>query len=492
VAGNQHPSGRESEDVDVVVVGAGTAAFAAAVSARQHGAQRVVMLEKAPEAQFGGNARFSPTMFRFVHRGKDELREFLPELDAAAFNRMHVAPYSADDFVRDLFTATRGRVNRELARTLARESNGALHWMLDQSVRWEATGMTREVDGLVYFDDPGYVLSPVGGGLGLLHHWRNMALRLAVDIRYQHHVTGFLGNDRQIDGVRCAGPEHDYELRAAAVILGSGGFQANPEQRARYLGRNADLMRVQGSQYDTGEVLMAALQLGAATAGQWNGADAASVDGTFPEVEPVHRGNRRAYELGITVNIHGQRFFDEAMGESDTRDTPWSVLSQPGGVAFQIVDRTGAALLPPEYQQGAPGIEADSVRGLAEKLGVDAAGLLRTVEEFNASVPDDATPDGKSTRALVPPKSHWAERLDQPPFTGFPVTAGITFTFGGLEVNSHAQVMNRRGVPIRGLYASGDIVGLYYHHHHLAASGQTRNVVFSRLAAMHCMEFAHE
>jgi tricarballylate dehydrogenase len=468
---------------DVVVVGAGTAAFAAAVSARQHGAQRVVMLEKAPETQFGGNARFSPTMFRFVHRGKDELRQFLPDLDAAAFNRVCVAPYSVEDYLRDLLMATRGRVNAELAQTLASESNGALHWMLDQSVRWEATGMTREVDGLVYFDDAGYVLSPVGGGLGLLHHWRNMASQLAVDIRYESHVTALLGSDRKIQGVRVAGPEDDYEIRAAAVILCSGGFQANPELRARYLGRNADLMRVQGSQYDTGEVLMAALQLGAVPAGQWNGADAASVDGTFPEVEPVHKGNRRAYELGITVNIHGQRFFDEAMGESDTRDTPWIVLSQPAGVAYQIVDRKGAALLPPEYELGAPGIEADTVRGLAERLGVDATALVRTVEKFNAAVYDDA----KSTRALVPPKSNWAQRLDEPPFTGFPVTAGITFTFGGLKVNAHAQVMNRRDVPIRGLYASGDIVGLYYHHHHLAASGQTRNVVFSRLAAMHCL-----
>jgi tricarballylate dehydrogenase len=468
-----------SDVADVVVVGAGTAAFAAAVSERQQGVQHVVMLEKAPEAEFGGNARFSPTMFRFAHRGKDELREFLPDLDATAFSRMCVAAYSVEDYKRDLFAATRGRVNPQLAHTLAFESNRALHWMREQAVRWEATGMTREADGLAYFDDPGYVLSPVGGGLGLLHHWRQMALRFAIDIRYQSHVTALLGSDRQIEGVRVAGPDHDYEIRCAVVVLCSGGFQANPEQRARYLGRNADLMRVQGSQYDTGEVLTAALQLGAAPAGQWNGADAASVDGTFPEVEPVHKGNRRAYELGITVNIYGQRFFDEAIGESDTRDTPWLVLAQPGGVAYQIVDRNGAALLPPEYERGAPGIQADTVRGLAEKLRIGATALVRTVEEFNAAVRDDAA------RRLMPPKSNWAQRLEEPPFTAFPVTAGITFTFGGLEVNTHAQVMNRRGVPIRGLYASGDIVGLYYHHHHLAASGQTRNVVFSRLAAMH-------
>jgi tricarballylate dehydrogenase len=479
-------------DTDVVVVGGGSAAFAAVVCARQEGAQRVILLEKAAEAESGGNARVSVTMFRFAHRGPDELREFLPDVGTADFSRFRVAPYGIEDYVRDLHAVTRNRVNPALARTLASESNSALHWMLDQGVRWEATGMSREVDGLVYFDDPGYVMSPVDGGWGLLQHWRDVALRLGVEIRYSAQVTRLLGNDRRVEGVRVAGLEEDYEVRAPIVMLCSGGFQANPMLRARYLGRNADLMRIQGSRHDTGEVLMAALELGAASAGQWNGADAGSVDGTIPEVEPAHKPNRRAYELGITVNCFAQRFFDEAMGETDTHDTPWVVLSQPGGVAYQIMDHKASGSLPVEYERGAPPVEASTIRSLAEKLGLDADALERTVDQFNASVRDDTTydlarTDGKSTHGIWPPKSHWARRIDEPPFIGLPVTAGITFTFGGLEVSCHAQVMNQRGNPIRGLYASGDIIGLYYHHHHLAASGQTRNVVFSRLAMKHAM-----
>ena len=159
-------------------------------------------------------------------------------------------------------------------------------------------------------------------------------------------------------------------------------------------------------------------------------------------------------------------------------------------MAYQIIDRNAAGGLPPEYEQGSRPIEAWTIRSLAAKLGLDCAALERTVDQFNASVRDDvaydgAQPDGKSTQSLTPPKSHWARRIEEPPFRAFPVTAAITFTFGGLEVNCQAQVMNRRGRPIRGLYASGDIVGLYYHHHHLAASGQMRNVVFSRLAMKH-------
>jgi tricarballylate dehydrogenase len=476
----------------VVIVGGGSAAFAAAVCARQQGAERVTLLEKAPETEFGGNARVSTTMFRFTHRGPDELRDFLRDMDSSEFRRLRVAPYSVDDYIRDLFAVTRNRINPELAQVLASESHAALRWMLEQGVRWEATGRSREADGLVYFDDPGYVLSPFGGGLGLLRHWRDLALRNGVEIRYSSQVTGLHGTDRRIEGVRVAGPDEDYDIRASIVTLCSGGFQANPMLRARYLGRNADIMRIQGSAYDTGEVLMAALELGAASAGQWNGADAGSVDGTIPEVEPAHKPNRRAYELGITVNIHGQRFFDEALGETETRDTPWAVLEQPGGVAYQIMDRKGMAALPEEYQGGAAPVEAPDARSLASKLGLDPDALERTVHEFNTAVRDDipydpARPDGRSTRGLWPPKSHWARRIDEPPFSAFAVTAGITFTFGGLEVNRHAQVMNQRNSPISGLYASGDIVGLYYHHHHLAASGQTRNVVFSRLAMQHAM-----
>jgi tricarballylate dehydrogenase len=467
-------------DVDVVVVGAGSAAFAAAVCAKQAGAQRVVMLEKAPEAEFGGNARFSSTMFRFTHRGAEEVLEFVPDLPGGV-DRLVLPPYGVEDYVRDLLAVTRNRVNVELGRRLAEESNGALHWMLEQGVKWDVTGASRDVDGRLYFNDPGYVLSPVGGGLALLHHWRELALRLGVDIRYSSQMTALLGSDRRIEGVRVAGLEDDYELAARHVILCSGGFQADPEQRARYLGPNADLMRIQGSPYDTGEVLMAALDLGAATAGQWNGADAGSVDGTFPEVMPAHKPNRRAYELGITVNVQARRFFDESLGETDSHDTPWLVLSQPGGIAYQVLDRQATRALPPEYEVGAAGVVAETIAALAERLGLNAADLVRTVDEFNAAVGDDGT-----TRAgLTPPKSHGARRLAEPPFTAFPVTAGITFTFGGLAVNRHAQVLNRRGLPIRGLYASGDIIGLYFHHHHLSASGQMRNVVFSRLAARH-------
>ena len=479
-------------DVDVLVVGAGSAAFAAAVSARQAGAERVLMLEKAPESGFGGNARYSTTMFRSVHHGAAELREFLPEVDERLFRRMRLPPYTAEMYVADLHRVTMGRVNPRLAQTLADGSNAGLHWLLDQGVRWEATGTCSEANGEIHFVDPGYVLSPVGGGLGLLGHWQRLRQQLGIELRYESEVRALLGTDRRVEAVRVGGPEVDYEVRAASVILCSGGFQASPEKRARYLGHNADLMKVQGSPYDTGEVLMMAVGLGAAPAGQWSGADAASLDGTLPDEESSHNAWRRGYQHGITVNIHGQRFFDEAQGETETRDTPWEIVAQPGGVAFQIFDQKARPFLADEYQRGAALLTSASLDGLAEQLNLNAAALQRTVQEYNAAVRDDVAfdssrPDGRSTLGLVPRKSNWARRIDSPPFLACPVMAGITFTFGGLEVNAHAQVISARGWPIQGLYASGDLVGLFYHRHHLSASGQMRNVVFSRLASAHAV-----
>lgn len=484
---------RVTQVVDVVVVGAGTAAFAAAVCARERGAERVVMLEKAPESDFGGNARYSPTMFRVAHAGAAELRAFLPDIDERTFRRMRLPPYTPTMYVGDLVHATMGRVNLRLAHTLADESNPSLHWLLEQGVRWEATGTSAEVDGEIHFADPGYILSPLGGGLGLLEHWQGLRQRLGIELRYASPVRGLLGSDRRVEGVRVGGPDADYEVRATSVILCSGGFQASAEKRARYLGHNADLMKVQGSPYDTGEVLMMAIDLGAAPAGQWSGADAASLDGSLPDDESSHKAWRRGYQHGITVNVHARRFFDESQGETPTRDTPWEIVAQPGGVVFQIFDAKGSSLLVDEYRLGAPLLESPTLDGLAEQLHLDAAALARTVREYNAAVCetiefDPSRPDGRCTVGLVPRKSNWARSIETPPFYGCPVTAGITFSFGGLEVNTHAQVMSVRGQPIDGLYASGDIVGLYYHHHHLSASGQMRNVVFGRLAAAHAVQ----
>ncbi|MFN4283169.1 MAG: FAD-dependent tricarballylate dehydrogenase TcuA [Alphaproteobacteria bacterium] len=481
------------ETCDVIVIGAGSAAFEAAVAARQAGAERVAMLEKAPEEFSGGNARFSHTGFRFVVSGVDEIAEFLPGLDPAVRASMVVAPYGREDFLADLNRVTQSRIDPVLAAYLVDRSNAAVHWMLETGIKWVPEKAVT-VDGKRYFE-PGKVIQPIGGGRGQLAQWRKIADALGIDIRFRSKVTGFLGDHRRVEGVRVTTPDEIYELTAGAVIACSGGFQANPEMRARYLGQNTDFVKVRGSRYNTGEVLRMMLDLGVKAAGHWQGAHASPIDSAAPAIEtPIaHDGlgntmNRYDYTFGITVNEQGLRFYDE--GESyhtyTYAKTGRAILAQPGGIAYQIYDRTGIELFRHGPDYAATHEEAATIGELAKKIGVVPQVLERTVGEFNAAV-DPSTPfnprklDGKGTRGLTPAKSNWATPIERGPFRAYPVTCGITFTFGGVAVNTEAQALNTEGDPIAGLYASGDVIGLFFHNYP-SCTGQTRNVVFSLTA----------
>lgn len=477
-----------TESIPVVVVGGGSAAFEAAVAAKQAGAPKVVMLEKAPEPEFGGNARFSHTGFRWVFSGGDEVRQFLPNIDDEFFGKLNLPAYSAEQFHADLQRVTLGRISKELSEVLVSQSNAAMHWLRDLGINWEIDSHV-VIDGRYYFE-PGLVIHPtggVGGGLGQLMQWREIATKLGVELRYESRVTALLGNDRQINGVRVSDPKEEYEIQTHSLILCAGGFQASAEMRARYLGANADLMRVRGSKHDTGEVLMMAVAMGAKTAGHWQGAHATPIDSTYPEVEIGSKANRYGYPYSITVNTLGQRFFDEgeARHSYTYAKTGWAVLGQPGALAYQIYDQTTIPLLGNRYEFSTP-IEADSIDELAGKIGIDPTILNHTVREFNNAVRKDVAfdpkiLDGKCTEGITPKKSNWASPIEKPPYWAYSITGGVTFTFGGLQINTQAQVLNTSNNPIRGLFASGDIVGLFFHNYP-SCTGQTRNVVFSRLA----------
>lgn len=473
---------------DVIVVGAATAGLEAAVAAAQAGAGRVIALDKAPEAESGGNARFSHTGFRFVHGGKDELAEFFAGVSADDLAVMEIPPYTAETFMADLVRVTDGRIDKALAEVLVRESNAAVRWMLESGISWQPDNSVI-VDGIRHFE-PGMPIQTAGGGgggLNQLAEWRGIAEKLGVEVRYGSEVTALHADQEGVSGVRVVSPAGDEDLWAPAVILCSGGFQASPEMRARHLGENARQMIVRGSRHDTGEVLDMARRLGAADAGEWGGAHASVVDADFPRFEAGNRANRYSYMYGITVNERAERFYDE--GESRKAYTyaksGWKVLEQPGARAFQLFDRPGIELLNPAYATAKP-VQADSIRALAEALGLDVDVLEATVGEFNAATDSSVefnpgVLDGKATAGLTPPKSNWAVPLDEPPFAAYRITAGITFTFGGLRISPHAEVLSRDGTAMRGLYASGDIVGLF-HRNYPSGSGQTRNAVFSRIA----------
>ena len=234
----------QKQTCDVIVIGGGSAAFESAVAVRQNGAEKVVMLEKAPVEQSGGNARFSHTGFRFVNTGHAEMRAFLPEVPQDLYDSYHMPAYTVGDLVADLNRVTQGKIDSVLAQHMAEKSNEAVHWMLECGIKW-APEKTHLVSGKRYFQ-PGMYLHPKGGGPGQLRMWTEIARNMGIDIRYRSKVVQLLGDYRRIEGVRVITPDEEYELTARSVICCSGGFQANPEMRARYLGQNTDFMKVRG------------------------------------------------------------------------------------------------------------------------------------------------------------------------------------------------------------------------------------------------------
>jgi len=484
------------ERCDVIVIGGGSAAFEAAVAARENGAENVVMLEKAPEAEYGGNARYSGTGFRFCHRGSEEIREFVPDADEEYFRSLQIPPYTREDFSADLIRMTLGRMDAVLAQTLVEQSNAAVHWMKDAGIRWELLKEHARVGNKRYFER-GIAIHVAGGGVGQLEQWRRIAAEKNIEIRFSSAVSAIRGNMHRVEGARVCTPQRDYDLHARSVIACAGGFQASAEMRARYLGANADFVKVRGSKHDTGEVLNYLLALGAAAAGQWQSGHMSPIDAKAPDFEtPQHadgRGNTQSrydYNFGISVNALGLRFFDEGEAQHSFTyaKTGRIILQQPGAIAWQIYDQTGIGLHRYPHHT-ATFEEAAGIPELAGKIGLAPEVLVHTVEEFNEACREDvpfdpARLDGRKTYGLPIPKSNWANRIEKPPYRAYPVTCGITFTFGGVQVNDRAQVLNSLREPIKGLYASGDILGLFFHNYP-AFTGQTRNAVFSRLAGMH-------
>jgi tricarballylate dehydrogenase len=480
-------------DYGVVVVGAGNAALAAAVSAREQGAGRVLVLEKAPRELRGGNTHYSGGLFRFAFDNVADLLPLLPESSRSDPKVLDgVGSYHESRFLEDLMRVTENRSEPELAEMLVRRSSATVRWIVEQGVELEpAVSLTGvKVGGTVKWPS-GAVLRARGEGVGLSRMWFEIAERRGVEIRYRSRAVLLLRDRRgRVTGVTVEGPEGFEEITARAVVLGCGGFEANAEWRARYLGRPWDMVKVRGTRYNTGDGLRMALEIGALPYGQWTGAHATPIDAEAPpygDRRLTDKTNRLSYPLGVMLNTKGRRFVDE--GEDFQLYTyakyGAAILNQPRGLAFQLFDARVAPLLEGRYRTGTP-IVADSLENLVERLPVDRTKALETLEEYNAAVApgrfDPSELDGLATKGLPLPKSNWAQPLDRPPFSVYPVTCGITFTFGGLRVNDRARVLSSSWEPIPGLYACGEMVGGLFFMNYPGGSGLTSGAVFGRLA----------
>lgn len=474
---------------EVIVVGAGNAALCAAISAAEHGA-RVTVLERAPRAARGGNSAFTGGCFRTVYDGAEDIARLVPDLAPEERESSDFGTYDAETFYLDLCRLSGYRADPALIELLVAESLPTMLWMQQHGVRFlPAYGrQSFKVEGRNVFWG-GLTIETAGGGMGLVDALFRRAEALGVTIRYDAKVERLLGNRHAVRGVMVNGEE----LTADAVILAAGGYHANTEARVKYLGTGWDLAKVRGSRYNTGNVIQAALDLGARAHGNWSGChsvffDAGAAD--FGDLAILNQ-QKNYFTLGIVVNMAGQRFFDEG---SDFRNYTYSkmgaaILRQPGGTGWQIFDSRSIAILPDEYRTPrAARFEAPTLEALADKLeGIDRAAFLRTVQDYNAAI-DDTAPfnpavkDGRATTGLAINKSNWARAIAEPPFVAYQVTCGITLTDGGLAIDEQARVQNEEGLPIDGLYAAGELVGGLYYDRYPGGAGLTSGSVFGRIA----------
>jgi tricarballylate dehydrogenase len=482
------------EQFDVVVVGGGNAAFCAALAAQERGAS-VLVLERAPEDESGGNSRFTAGAIRFCYNGVEDLKEVMPDLTESEIANTDFGTYTEDQFFDDMFRVTQYRTDPKLVELLVRRSFDTMKWMRGKGVRFAPIygRQAFKIDGKFKFWG-GLTVESVGGGPGLVEYLTDAARKRGIEIRYSSRATALIADAKGVHGVTVKNGERVYEVGAGAVVLACGGFQANTEMRTRYMGPGWELAKVRGTRFNTGDGHQMALGIGASSAGNWSGGHAVQWDRNAPEFGDLAVGDqfqKHSYPFGILINATGERFVDEG---ADFRNYTYAkygkvVLDQPENFAWQVFDKKVEHLLRDEYRiKQVTKVITNSLEDLAHQLeGVNAERFLSYIKEYNAAVRQDVTfnpnvKDGRGTQGLKVNKTNWANTIDTPPFHGYQVTCGLTFTFGGVRITEDAQVLDVDMTPIKGLYAAGEIVGGIFYFNYPGGSGLINGAVFGRIA----------
>jgi tricarballylate dehydrogenase len=483
-------------DYDVIVVGAGNAALAASVSATEHGARRVLVLEKAPREMRGGNTHWSGGLLRIAYDDVTDLDPLVPDAEKQLPGfTAGVEPYARRDFHEDLMRVTGGRSDPTLASIVIDNSYDTVRWMHDfAGIPMEPAFSLGGIRmGNVVKWPKGAVIRAQHEGVGLSRSWFRCAERMGVDIRYGAAATWLETDARgRVCGVRTKTGDGIETYTARAVILACGGFEANAQWRAQYLGYPWDHAKVRGTAYNQGDGLRMALSLGAMPWGQWSGCHSTPISnewGAFADRELTDKSNRLSYPFGVMINRRGLRFIDEGEDLQFFTYAKYGgvILRQPGSLAYQIFDQKTVHLLEGRYQTSEP-ITANTLRALIEQLDIDDHGqALRTLEEYNDAACDEkgfdpSKKDGLATKSLTINKTNWALKLDRPPFVAYSATGGITFTFGGLKIDERARVIGTDWRPMPGLYTCGEMVGGLFHDNYPGGTGLVAGAVFGRIA----------
>ncbi|MGY6570023.1 MAG: FAD-dependent tricarballylate dehydrogenase TcuA [Salinarimonas sp.] len=451
----------ETKTYDILVVGGGNAALCAAITAAETGA-RVAILESAPKTYRGGNSRHTRN-FRCMHEGP------LSVLTGS---------YGEDEYFEDLMLVTKGVTDETLARLTIRSSEECLPWMESQGVRFQPS-----LSGTLSLSRTNAFF--LGGGKALVNAYYNRCEDLGVDVYYDAEVRHV-----HVDGDRFSHCEvviggESLRLEGKAVVLASGGFQADLDWLTRAWGPAAANFLIRGTPYNRGVVLKDMLDQGAESVGDPTQCHAVAIDGRAPKFDGGIVTRLDCVPFSIVVNQDGDRFYDEGEDVWPKRYAIWGrlVAAQPDQVGYSIIDSKSIDLFMPSVF---PPIVADTLEGLAQQLGISGDKLTRTVERFNAACsPGDFHPtekDGLATRGLEPPKTNWARPIDTPPYYGYSLRPGVTFTYLGLKVSPDAQVQTAQG-PLVNVWAAGEIMaGSILGQGYLAGFGMTIGTVFGRIA----------
>jgi tricarballylate dehydrogenase len=447
---------------DVLIVGGGNAALCAAIGARRAGAC-VLVLEAAPKFYRGGNTRHTRNM-RCAH-------------DAAT--SILTGPYTEEEFLDDLLRVTEGETDEPLARHMIHESKEILDWLVEQGVRWQPSlGGTLSLGRTNSFF--------LGGGRAMLNALYRTAERLGVDIAYDSEVVDLEIEDGMFLSATVARGKQRVIVRAATLVAAAGGFEANIEWLKQHWGAAAENFLIRGTPYNRGSLLKLLLSKGVSEVGDPTQCHAVAIDARAPKFDGGIVTRPDCVVFCIVVNNEARRFHDEGEDIWPKRYAIWGrlIAGQPGQIAYIIFDASSRnAFMPSLY----PPLEAQSVRELATRLGLDSDALERTVREFNAAVRpgrfDPTTLDDCRTEGLMPAKSHWARRIEAAPFYAYPVRPGITFTYLGTRVNKQARMLMRDGTPAANMFAAGEIMaGNVLGRGYAAGIGMTIGSVFGRIA----------
>jgi tricarballylate dehydrogenase len=481
---------------DVLVIGAGNAALVAAEAAYDAG-MKVIALERAPKPRRGGNSAFSGGLFRFAFKDFEHVKEIIKDTPGIDMKDVDVEPYPTDMFYSDLMRVTEGLADPALSEMLVNNSQEVVTWMARHGIEWELhMSHVAKVKGKYVWRSGTIPVSSRGGGHGLQEmHFKHVESR-AIEVLYGTRALE-LSQDPSgaVDGALVATPGGKQKIRSKAVILACGGFESNPEMRARYLGQNWDLVKVRGTRYNTGDGIKMATDIGASPFGHWSGCHASVIDAEAAAVEAAtDESTRYSYPYSVMINMNGERFVDE--GEDfqvyTYAKTGRRILAQPGQIAYQVYDQKTVPLLRSTYMRARP-IVANTIEELADGLGVDRARLRRTIDQFNQAVaptPFDSTKrDGKCTTGLNVDKSNWASPIDSPPYQAYAVACGITFTYGGLKINPQCGVLNADDDAIPGLWAAGELTGGFFYHNYPSGSGLMRGAITGHVSAGEAVKY---